>query len=467
MVRRLETALVVTVSLLVLHVAFRERPRPFGDAGEYFLLTESLFNHGTPDLHGADLLTLGNAGRQGRLVGTYAPLLGHYQPGRDGRPYGLHFWAYSLACLPAKAVLHALGENELKALPITNALLFVGVLARIVLSSPLPAAERWTMAALLASSPVLAFVRWPHPEVFSCSLVSLGLWLDREGKPTPAILAAALASLQNPPLVLFAIVLWAPHLRRPASTLALLPAAVPWAFSLATLGVLSPLTRASCDADGLSVKKAAELFFDLNLGLMPHVPLALLLALLSPLALWLYGRPVRATLGWMALAAFMALACTVTTNWNHGTTGPSRYAVWLLPFVFTVVARLAGAVEGRALAAVVMTAVVVQGAILAARGGVRAPMDYTRHSATARFVLARWPALYAPSPEIFVERTLGREEPPKDAVIYRTEGRCRKALVQKRHLGELLEDCGPPPWLPDVRALVARRGRNAWFYVDY
>ena len=460
-------AAVLAVSLLVLHVAFRERPRSFGDAGEYFLLAESLFNHGTPDLHGADLLSLGQAARNNRLVGSYGPLLRHYRPGRDGRPYGLHFWAYSLACLPAKAVLHALGENELKALPITNALLLVGVLVRIVLLSPLPVPERWTMGALLASCPVLAFVRWPHPEVFSCAFVALALWLDREGKATGAILCAALASLQNPPLLLLALALWARHVHRPFATLALLPAALPATFSLRTLGVLNPLTHASCAAAFVSLKKAAELFFDLNLGLVPHVPLALLAALAGPLVLWRAGRPVRGLLGWMALAAAMALTCTLTTNWNHGTTGPSRYAVWLLPFVFLVVARLAGEAKGRASAVFVVAAVISQAAILAARGHVRAPMDYTSHSAAARFVLARWPALYTPSPEIFVERTEGNEEVPRRAVVYRADGRCRKALVQKRHLGVLVKECGRPPALPDVRGLVARRGRNAWFYVDY
>jgi hypothetical protein len=184
-------------------------------------------------------------------------------------------------------------------------------------------------------------------------------------------------------------------------------------------------------------------------------------------------RPTRDRLlkglGWTSLVLAMALACTLTTNWNHGTSGPSRYAIWLMPFVFAAVAREMADDRrgGRSAQVLLAVAVVAQAGILVARGGARSPMDYTRHSPAARFLLDRWPRLYAPSLEVFADRTLGREQAPTGPVVYRSAGRCRKALVQKRHLGELREACGPPAHLPDVPALRAARGRNVWFYVDY
>ena len=103
-----------------------------------------------------------------------------------------------------------------------------------------------------------------------------------------------------------------------------------------------------------------------------------------------------------------------------------------------------------------------QGAITFARGGVHAPEDYTRHSVVARGVLDRWPALYGPTPEIFVERTEGREinpdQPRTEPVVYWSAAGCRKAWLQKRHLQAVTVSCGGPPTQgPDFRELKARQ----------
>jgi len=112
------------------------------------------------------------------------------------------------------------------------------------------------------------------------------------------------------------------------------------------------------------------------------------------------------------------------------------------------------------------------GAIAVARGGVHAPEDYTRHSAGPRWALDRWPALYNPTTEIFVERTEGREvdpdRPAPKALVYRSAAGCRKAWLQKRHVAGVAESCGRPPVHgPDLRALKASLGPDAWTYVRW
>ena len=113
-----------------------------------------------------------------------------------------------------------------------------------------------------------------------------------------------------------------------------------------------------------------------------------------------------------------------------------------------------------------------QGAIAFARGGVHAPEDYTRHSLAARWVLERWPALYNPTTEIFIERTEHREINPAlprtEPVVYRSAAGCRKAWLQKRHVATIAESCGGPPTdAPDFRQLKARHGPDAWAYVSW
>jgi hypothetical protein len=86
-------------------------------------------------------------------------------------------------------------------------------------------------------------------------------------------------------------------------------------------------------------------------------------------------------------------------------------------------------------------------------------------------VLDRWPALYNPAPEVFVERTLHREGPFDGPVVYRDpSGRCRKAFLPWRRKEALLAQCGPPPGAMAARLEDYARRREIkrdWTYVDY
>jgi hypothetical protein len=87
-------------------------------------------------------------------------------------------------------------------------------------------------------------------------------------------------------------------------------------------------------------------------------------------------------------------------------------------------------------------------------------------------VLERWPALYNPTREIFIERTQRREinpdRPLTEPVVYRSAADCCKARVRKRHLLEVTVSCGGPPTQgPDFRELKAGHGPDAWAYVSW
>lgn len=219
----------------------------------------------------------------------------------------------------------------------------------------------------------------------------------------------------------------------------------------------------------LSAGRALELLFDLNLGMLPYIPVALI----GPLGISLYGLirferlRVRLVALW-CLVLVMAFMCTATGNWNHGTSGPSRYAVWLLPFVLYPLVLVGG--ENRQwLAGIGALAIVTQVAIVAGRGGMRFREDYLDHSYLARFVLERQPSLYRPSFEIFAERTTHQDGGAREPVVFVWRGRCRKAMLQKRHVEAVKELCGDTPALTRLRDKVAAegRGRDVWVYIDY
>lgn len=460
--------LLLAFALLVLRPVCRERPQAHGDSGEYFLTAESWMNHASPLLHGEDVVSLGQQAREHRLRGTFGRLLGAYLGAPDGTVLGIHSWVYSLAALPAKAVLRLLGQNEFKAPQITNGLFLLGGLSHILFLSRFTPLARGILGTSFLFSPALPFVLWPHPEIFTYALVASALVFRHDGRPVAAILCAALASAQNGPLLLLALALWSEDVfhagwrRRACDSLALLPAFAPPLLAFWSFGVPSLLiTVGAASASNLSVGRAWELIADLNIGLLPFVPVTLAVGAVS-----LVFRPSRILFGNVLLIAALALAASVATNWNHGTVGPSRYTLWLLPLLLDGVARLAEQRSPRWRAAALLAASVQAGTALE-RGGAHVPPDHLRLSTAALVVLARWPTLYNPTPEIFAERVMHAERPWTAPVVLRLEGRCRKALAQKRHLPDLWSRCGEPASRLDLDRRIAREGRNAWGYVNY
>jgi hypothetical protein len=249
---------------------------------------------------------------------------------------------------------------------------------------------------------------------------------------------------------------------------------VPAAFFQWQFGVFNLSVRPNEAAQSLSVPRAFGLVVDPNLGVVTHAPVTLALAVAGALIALARRRGLPAVLIFGLLPLLM-YACTANSNWNNDTSGPSRYVVWMLPLLAVVAvaetggpaSRRPGPVAGWALGLAVLTQA---GAVLV-RGGPLARSDFLEHSPAARVVLDRWPSLYAPTPEVFVERTLGHERPFTGPVIYRDRaGRCRKAWLQWRHAGALLAACGPPPgdMASRLRKNARRRDvKRAWTWVDY
>ncbi|HEY7924874.1 MAG TPA: hypothetical protein VII62_16925 [Vicinamibacteria bacterium] len=477
-----DTALPGAILALLVTAALVLPLRPHGDAGEYLLMLESWHRHGSPEWRPGDVESLrGLLARDGLSIDE-SRVLPNYHKAEGGKLYCYHFWAYSLAGLPARTLLEPLGVSPLRALPVTNALVFGLALVGASLL-PWTTGRRLWLVGLLALSPALAFLMWPHPEVLTFAFVTLALALGLCGYTATSVLAAALASLQNPPLVLLVAALvvaafvpaWRTRRLRGAilPLLAALPALVPPLFFQWNFGVWNLSVRPSEAAESLSALRALDLAIDPNLGLLPHAPLTLALGIGAALAAALRRRPLPAV-AVLVLLPLLAIACTANSNWNNDSAGPSRYVVWMFPLLAFVAAGLGSSPErplGRAGAWALALALATQAVPLLVRGGPLAPSDFLRHSPAARFVLDRWPRLYRPEPEVFVERTLGHEGPFEGPVVYRDAGgRCRKAWLQPRHAPKLVELCGPPQAdaLARLRELgEAQDTKRYWLYVDY
>jgi hypothetical protein len=381
---------------------------------------------------------------------------GFFESPRGGT-YSYHFWGYSLLTLPAKVILRLLRGDELRAGSLTNALLLVAALA-CCLGAPGAPGRQWGLFLSSFFSPVLFFLRWPHTEVASFAFVTIALLEDDRGRSGRSVLAASLAAMQNPPLLLLVGVLGLRALikKRSASSLARvliasLPAVAPLAFYYWKFGVPSLIGKEAADSHLISLRRFLELFLDPNIGLLWALPLTL------PLFAWTLVGGAGAEKRGIALRnglilAVMALSATATLNWNHGTTGPSRYTVWMLPLLFQGI--LPASFEASRLLA---PALLTQALVVLLHGGPEARPDYLQHSIVARAILRVAPHLYTPTPEIFVERTLHTEGAPQGPVVYRSGEGCLKAYARPQDADLLRSVCGGPG---------TPRGGD-WSYVDF
>jgi hypothetical protein len=466
-------ALLAMLSVGLLGWMLGRTPVAHGDSGEYLLTVEAFANHGAPDIRPQDVTALTSRAAPQALRGSFGRLWHAVRRSVHGRWYTYHFWAYPLAVLPARLILGTVCANALAAPQVTNAVLLIAAAWFVLLAPWLdPKVARWWSLLSLIGPPAW-FCVWPHPEVFSFSLVTVALACAAGRRFVPATAAVALASAQNPPLAPIAAALAVivasgpgPRARRIGLALAsVAPALAPPLFYMLTFGRPSLILGESASFDSVSLSKAATLLIDLNTGLLPYMPGVVALALAGLVRSMRRTGPFPPPPACFAFFAVGALGASAGILWNFGTSGPSRYALWLSPFVVLPAAQWAtrrGGVVALAAALAAQTAVVV--ARLPAWG----EDDERRHSYAAAFVLRRWPALYEPHPDIFRDRTPSVAE--GGPYVFRDGPRCRKALAQKRHADALAAACGPlPPEFLTWTAEIARagRGRSGWRYITY
>ncbi|WP_395094512.1 hypothetical protein [Armatimonas sp.] len=453
---------------LFLWVTWRQPPRLLGDGYEYYLMLRSLAAHGTPEAKPEDIAATAALLRPlGFELPNPPP--GFFPSTREGL-YGYHFWFYSLLGVPLRWL--GLGFSAFYGLNIGLVL----VTSALVLRCRAIAAPRRVALLLLSLvSPVLWYIKWPHPEVFTwcCVLLALVGWEAK--RPVWATLAASLGALQNPPVLFLSLLIFVVALREKENRsgkrllgliVALGVAFVPMAFFFIHFQALSMIAKVGGSNPGwITLERVASLFGDLNQGLFFYVPLLLCLGLAGILKATRQRRYKPLLLG--ATLLLFAIAAATTNNWNSCCSGVMRYGVWMLP----VLAWLA--LESKPSRWMLTTAICLQALIVLYDDPMRSERSpgnvftYTEHLRLARMVLNRAPWLYNPEPEIFVERTLGSEPTPpwKLPVAYHAGERISKILVDDASFSHLPEKFIPEPlWWAQVQRECA--GKRGFFYLN-
>jgi hypothetical protein len=151
-----------------------------------------------------------------------------------------------------------------------------------------------------------------------------------------------------------------------------------------------------------------------------------------------------------------------TLNWNSGCSVFMRYAYWasmpLLVAVLGVAARLAGSAR----VSLVGSGALAQALALGIYDISGTSAAYTQHGPVARLVMAHFPAFYNPEPEVFFERSLGREASPTayTAVVWPNRVQPTKILLMRGQTVTWPELCDGQEF---DAASIARAGTEAHY----
>jgi hypothetical protein len=410
-------AAVLAVSLgLISQSPFRH----VGDAGEYTAMAVNLARFSRPSLTPAQLADAATRLPEGAAANLVQP----ERLAADGRQDFAHFWFYPLLAAPFVHVAMTLGLDPQAGFVALNLGLIVGL--TVLFASRIAPAG----VLLVVFSPIIWWLDKPHTEVFTFTLVATALVLLRE-KPWWSIVAFGAAATQNPPIAgAMAIALVVGLIQHGfaerrlwfAGVAGALLAGLHPAYYYSRLGVWSGLTG-GIDRHWPAMREVTTVPFDSNVGvfvLAPLLSVTMIAALVAVLRRPQHRRMDIATGAMLLIAVLFLLSFTQTTNYNSGgTPGPSRYGMWLVPFL----APMIGWVDSRARwlwSLAVASSLWSVWAFAPAR-----PERYVEPSALASYLWSHAPDIDNPVAEVFVER-LGGSEFTRPPVA--TSG-CEKVLL--------------------------------------
>lgn len=450
-------------------------PLPAGDIAEYYGITESVLRHGSVNLSAEDERILSQT-----LHPEYFANPGYYIAGTNGNRYPVHFVAYSFVLVPVRLLLRQFNISEFHLFSLANTLLFFGAITFILLRLVHVPSRQTVLILLTLTSPLIFFLWWPGPDIFSLSLLLVALFWFYEGGIFPAAALTAIASWHSQPLIVVTagMLLYGTlkkhrtHrtslLRSTAAILAL--AGLPYLYNLAIFRTLTPWTLltdgwTALNGFGLrnvSIQKFIEQFFDLNIGVFWYAPLLVVGGVTCIAARIRHDKKIQ----WLTLIGVATLLAYQTNPaWHYGTSGfgPSRHAIVMIPFL---IAAIVWQTKPNVLWTDFMVLVFVsQGALLSLNNYIFPVFSNTLvYAPIARFVLDRWPGLYTPTPEIFSDRTNHTDLDHPTSAIYKKNGVCKKAYVLARDIDMVIAACGAFPEIP--RASIQNPETDG-FYVTY
>lgn len=442
-------------------------PDIIGDGVEYLLMTQAFIDRGAVSLDQSDvqgfLAERGNLSIANANQLIYPGVLNRSPPfykAESGRVYSYHFWLVSVVFSPFVFLTRSLGGADTLGYLFAN--LFLVFLTTFCFFR---FGRRGGLLSIIGcvlylSAGAVYYIRWPHPEVFSASLLCIALLLFRDGFNRSSALILAFAGQQNPPILLLipfvfavdAFVFFGRNVGLQGAVKSILLwaaigafAALSFIFNYTEFDVLNPISaKGFAYLDLISLHRLVSIYFDPNIGILWVIPFALVVFA----SFFVFSKRSKEGVrwDWVSLFLVMSVVCAVpslsTTNWNSGAAIVSRYGFWCsIPLVLAILEVLKG-LEGRRWQLVLLGMAFCQVGLIAYNGGAFHRRGDQEFSSIARLLLDYAPGFYFPVPQIFVERGQNAGGVEVDRVYYWSKsGSVNKVLFNRFRRGFAVDFC--------------------------
>lgn len=478
-------------ALLFGYILFFTKLEPGGDIAEYFGITESILNHQSLELTTQDEQNLSKL-----LHPEYYADPQYYLTGKNDKRYPVHFFLYSLLAIPVRVVLNFLQLDLIKTLAVTNLIILTVSSFWILRKFLTTSFQKEVFLWLFYLSPILSFIIWPGPDLFYICLLLLSVFYFYEKKYFQTVVLTAIASWQSQPLVIIALAALGNYFLSETvkttdeekylqitwkviitSILLFLFIFIPYFYNFAVFGVFTPWTIIKngwtqlngFGLQNMSLKKLFEQFFDLNSGLFWYMPV-IFFAASNFLLKSIRDKKQEGNKDLFIYLIILITAFFYQTNpaWHYGTAGfgPSRHIIFVLPFIIYIIVRNLKSTFSHL---IILILIIASQIVTLSLNGFLTPnlLNSLSHNPYATFVLNKFPGIYNPTPEVFVDRTNHTDLDYITTAIYKQDGVCKKAYVLKTDSDYLQQECGYIPekyqeQLVDRFLLKTNFSRSVW-----
>ncbi len=336
----------ILISKSILVFTIHKTPRILGDGPEYYMMSESFLNHATPEMKREDKNTTINNSKHFGYHFTYinyTPFPGYYKS-LDNKFYSYHFFSYPLLVTPIKYVLNIFNINDLKSFPLTNAILFITMIWLLYFKLNLPTTQKISLLLLVIFNPILYYLDWLHPEVFTYvfTVLSLMYYINKSYKSSYALMA--IASWQNPPVIFFSLLIFMAHsfqyfkqqqykkIISEGASLSLF--ILPMLFYYYNFGVLNLIVaKGFSSIHNITWNKIWDLYFGLVHGMILSSAVILIAFFSAIIKTFKQQNFTLFNVVLLLAIILMSIAVTTTSNWNSAMYYVIRYATWIYVFI--------------------------------------------------------------------------------------------------------------------------------------
>lgn len=465
----------ILISLTVFYL-LQPKVQLAGDIVEYYGITESLKNHLSFNLTNNDQNNLEKV-----LHPEYFLDPGYYILGTNENRYPVHFVFYSVLATPIRILLESIKVNPLLSLTLVNILIIFATFSYLIFSNKnevknnLKDRNPNVLVFLFFISPLVFFIPWPGPDIFYSMMILLSVFLFLKNKVLLAAFFSILASWHSQPLAIFSVIFTfyyflthkdivnvyifkklSPRLLKPLAICLLLAVFlfIPYLYNFYAFRVITPWTLFDnwwnqlygFGIQNISIKKLYEQFFDLNVGIFWYAPILFVIGFYQLIKKTFIDPKYLVLLNTIFIASIFY---HTNPSWHFGTSGygPSRHIIFIIPILLILSYEFMEKFSLREKIKLSGILIISQVWILSLNGFFLPNFENSlKHNQITKFVLNNYPHYYNPTPEIFVDRTLSKDQNYISTAIYKNEkGYCKKAYVLKHDKEQILNECGYIP----------------------